>query len=401
MPVFEYKGIDSSSKKVSGTIDADSEKAARSKLRKQKIFPTKIVLEGSHSFFQPKRFFKSVKISEIANMTRQLAVLLNASIPLVDSLAAVQTQVENPILRKALGEIKEKVSEGSRLGDCLQAYPKIFDNISVSMVKAGEASGSLDLVFERLADFKENEVELRDKIKGAMTYPVIMILVAVGLIGFLFTNVIPEITVLFEKQEAALPLPTEIIIGITHFINDYWFVVLFMIAFFVFLAKRWLKSVRGREKVDHWKLTAPVFGELNQKVAVARFARTLSTLLVSGVQLLQGLDIVKDVMNNTVLCAVIQNTVVSVKEGESLAEPLRRSGRFPPLFLQMVTVGEKTGMLEKMLERVASTYDREVNQYVGQMVSLITPFMLIILGGIIFFIVMAVLMPILELASVA
>lgn len=398
MSLFQYKGIDAAGKKVSGTVDADSDKGARSKLRKLKIFPTHVTPadKGGGGF---SGFSKSVKVTEVANVTRQLAVLLNANIPLIDALAAAQDQTENPIIRKAFAEIKEKVSEGARLADCMQSYPEVFDDIFTYMVKAGEASGSLDVVFNRLADFKENQAELKAKIKGAMTYPVIMLIVAVGMIAFLFTSVVPKITKLFEKKKAALPLPTEIVMNITAFINDYWYVVIagLVMAFFAF--QSWKRSAAGREKLDRWKLTAPVFGELNRKVAVARLSRTLSTLLNSGVQLLAGLDIVKNVMDNVILARVIDETIVSVKEGEPLVAPLKRSGQFPTLFLQMIAVGEKTGMLEQMLEKVANTYDTEVDHYIGDMMTLITPIMLVFMGLTIGFIVMAVLMPILEFSD--
>ena len=401
MPVFEYKGIDAAGKKASGTIDAESDRAARTKLRKLRIFPTSVALEGSGSVFKMARASSKVTIIDVANVTRQMAVLLNAGIPLIDSLSAAQDQTENPSIRKAMAEIREKVSEGARLADCMQNYPEVFDNIFVFMVKAGEASGSLDVVFNRLAEFKENQAELGAKIKGALMYPVIMMIVAIAMIGFLFTNVVPKITKLFEKQKAALPLPTEIIVNITAFVNDYWFIVLggAVCAWLAF--KSWKKTAGGREKIDNWRLKAPIFGELNRKVAVARFARTLSTLLNSGVQLLAALDIVKNVMDNVILERVIDETIVAVKEGEALAAPLKRSGKFPSLFLQMITVGENTGMLEQMLERVANTFDTEVDHYIGNMMSLITPIMLVFMGLTIGFIVMAVLMPILEFANMS
>lgn len=399
MPVFEYKGVDANSKSVSGVVDADSERAARTKLRKQRIYPTKITLESSNKGLKGISFGKGVKVEEVALMTRQLSVLLNANIPLIDSLAAAQDQVENPVMRKALAEIKDKVSEGARLGDCMQAYPDVFDNIYIYMVKAGEASGSLDVVFKRLAEFKEAQAEMKAKVKSAMTYPVIMALVSVGMLGYIFTSVIPKIIAVFEKQKAALPGPTQLVIGITYFVQNYWLLVIIMavVAFFAFRA--WVNTPGGREKVDEFTLKMPVFGDLNRKVAVARFSRTLSTLLNSGVQLLQGLDIVRNVMDNVVLSKVVENTMVSVKEGESLADPLRRSGQFPTLFIQMVTVGEKTGMLEQMLEKVADTFDSEVDNAIASMTSLMTPVMLVVMGGAIGFIVFAVMMPILQLTQ--
>lgn len=399
MPVFEYKGVDANSKNVSGVIDAESEKAARAKLRKQRIFPTKITQEGGKSGQKGAKLFQTVTVEEIASMTRQLSVLLGAQIPLIDSLAATLDQVENPIIRKALTETKDKVTEGARLGDCMQAYPKVFDNIYVFMVKAGEASGALDVVLKRLADFKEAQAEMKAKIKSAMTYPVIMAIVATGMLGYIFTSVVPKITAVFQKQKAVLPVPTQVIINITYVIQNYWWLVIICGVGIFFATRAYARTKRGRERLDEFKLKAPVFGDLNRKVAVARFSRTLSTLLNSGVQLLPGLDIVRNVMDNIVLSKIIESTMVSVKEGESLADPLRRSGKFPTLFIHMVTVGEKTGMLEQMLEKVADTYDTEVDHAIDAMTSLLTPIMLVVMGGAIGFIVFAVMMPILQLTQ--
>ncbi|MBU0505058.1 MAG: type II secretion system F family protein [bacterium] len=395
MPLFEYKGVDAKSKNVSGTVDAESEKAARAKLRRQKIFPTKISQQGKG--IKEIRLFKGVKVEEIANMTRQLSVLLNANIPLIEALEATIDQVENPEIRKALTDIKGKVSEGSRMGDCLAAYPKVFDNIYIYMVKAGESSGSLDVVLDRLALFKEGQADLKQNIQSAMIYPALMIFVSFGMLLYLFTSVVPKITSMLIKQKAALPLPTQIVMGITDAILNYWYFVGAGLIIFVLWFLSWKGSVKGRERIDKWRLTAPIIGGLSIKIAVSRFARTLSTLLDSGVQLLPGLEIVKNVLDNVVLAKVIENVMANVKEGESLADPLSRSGYFPAMFLHMIKVGEKTGQLEKMLEKVAANYDKEVDTYVKGLTSMLTPVMLIFMGGMIGLIVAAVLLPILEM----
>lgn len=399
MAVFEYKGVDAKSKAVSGVIEADSEKAARIKLRKMRIFPTKVVPEGSGGGFKSIKLFQSVKVEEIATMCRQLSVLLNAKIPLIDSLAAVTDQVENPLIKKALTDIKGKVAEGARLGDCLESYPDVFDAIFIHMVKAGEASGALDTVFDRLAGFKEAAADLKAKIKSAMMYPIIMVLVSFGMLGYLFTSVVPKIASVIAKQNAVLPLPTQIVLGITEIIEGYWFICLLAFIGLVMLFLSWKRSASGRARLDEVSLKLPVFGQLNMKIAVSRFSRTLGTLLNNGVQLLQALDIVKNVMDNTVLAKIIDDVVVNVREGESLSEPLKRSGRFPSMFLHMIAVGEKTGQLENMLEKVAENYDKEVDAYVAGMTSLLTPVMLVFMGGAVGFIVFAVLMPILQLTQ--
>lgn len=397
MPIFEYKGIDAQSKSVSGVVDAESDKAARAKLRKQRIFPTRIAVEGSgRSGF---RFSKKVSIEEISAMSRQMAVLLSAKIPLVDSLEAIIEQVEHPIMRKALVEIKEKVSGGGRLADAMQAFPKIFDGIFVHMVRAGEASGSLDVVLNRIAAFKEAQANLKSSVKTAMAYPVVMAVVAIGILSYLFTKVIPQITEIIVKQKLALPLPTRIVMGITNIIQNYWYLVVIVVCVAVFIFISWKKSEKGRLRLDQWALKAPFFGELNRKIAVARFSRTLSTLLNSGVQLLPALGIVRHVMDNVVLAEVIDRVSLSVKEGESLSEPLRSSRRFPPIFLHMVRVGEKTGQLENMLEHVANTFDREVEDTLKSLTSILAPLMLVAIGLVIAFVVAAVLMPIIQMTQ--
>lgn len=399
MPVFEYTGVDANSKKVSGVIDAESDKAARAKLRKQRIYPTKLVQEGSRKGLKDIRLFSGVTVEEVAAMTRQMAVLLGANIPLIDTLAATLEQVENQEIRKALADIKERVSEGARLGDCMMTYPKVFDNIYIYMVKAGEASGSLDVVLLRLADYKEEQAKLKAKIASAMYYPVFMIVVAILILAYIFTYVVPKITKMFVKQKLTLPWYTQLIMKITEFLTTWQYVLVLVgvISFFIFLFIRYKNSPKGREQLDRWRLRLYVFGELSQKVAVARFAKTLSTLLSSGVQLLPALEIVRNVMDNVVLSKIIEDTMVSVKEGESLADPLRRSGRFPSMFIHMIVVGEKTGLLEQMLEKVADTYDNEVNTFIDGMTSLLTPVMLVGMGLTIGFIVVSVMAPIFQL----
>lgn len=397
MPVYHYKGIDAQSKAIKGLVDAENEKAARAKLRKQRIYPTQLTLELSRA---SRPIFKSrIQGKDIAHMTRQMAILLNAGIPLVDALGAVQDQVEHEDLRKTLADIKEKVSEGSRLWESMKMYPQIFDVIFINMVKAGESSGSLELILMRLADYKENQVQLANKVQSAMIYPVIMIVMSLGMMVFLFGFVIPEMARLFTKQKVALPVLTQVVLGLSEFLIGHWLGILIFVVLAIVLLNVYKKSPEGQKRFDHFKLTAPVFGEVNQKVVVARLSRTLSTLLSSGVQLLQGLEIVRDILNNVVLSAVIESTIARVKEGESLSETLRQSGRFPKMFIHMLSIGEKTGMLEQMLNKISDTYDVESKQAIDSMTSLITPILVIFMGAVVSIIVFAVLMPIMKLGN--
>ncbi|MBL7685338.1 MAG: type II secretion system F family protein, partial [Deltaproteobacteria bacterium] len=371
MPIYAYKGIDAAGKKVNGNIDGENIKAARAKLRKMNIFPTDLTeagqggvasISGGINF---SRLFQRVKVQEVANMTRQLSTLISANIPLVDAIAALVDQVENPLLKETLSKIKEKVTEGSRLADAMKAYPNIFSDLFTNMIAAGEASGALDTVLVRLADITESQAKLQSKIKGALTYPVVMAFVGVTLMGFLMVSVVPKITKIFEDTKATLPLPTRVLVAVSHFMQNYWYIPVLMIPFIIYAFNRYKKTPKGRLFLDNLSLKMPIFGEMLRMVAISRFCRTMSTMLASGVQLLTAMDIVKNIVDNSVLTQVIEETKNSVKEGESIAEPLKRSGQFPPIVTQMISVGEKTGQLETMLERVADNYDLQVDTKVS------------------------------------
>ncbi|MDO8518934.1 MAG: type II secretion system inner membrane protein GspF [Deltaproteobacteria bacterium] len=404
MPVYEYKGIDAKGKAVAGVVDAENERAGRLKLRRTGVFTTEIFPEGGKGFsltgkISSLSFLQRVKTSELAHMTRQLATLLAANIPLVEALAALGEQVENPLLKKAIPQIKDKVVEGRRLHDAMKAYPKIFDDLYIFMIQAGETSGALEQVLNRLADFTEYQAELKSKVTAALIYPVIMALVGSTLMLYLLISVVPKIVSIFEDAKAVLPLPTRLLMAVSGFAQGYWWLLLILAGLGGWLFRRYAKTLNGRTRLDRLSLKAPIFGELFRKIAISRFSRTLSTLLKSGVQLLPALDIVKNVVNNQVLSAAIDATKGSVREGESIAEPLKRSGQFPPMVIHMIAVGEKTGGLETMLEKVADSYDNEVNTTVGSLTTLLEPLMILIMGGVVSFIVLSILLPILRMSD--
>ncbi len=407
MPAFQYKGVDAAGKTVSGTIEAESERAARLKLRKGQIFPTRLSEEGKGGFSisldQDVSILKSlrrVKVVEIAEMTRQLATLLGANIPLVDSLATLADQLENPILRSAVGQVKDKVREGARLADAMRAHPDVFSDLYVQMVRAGEASGALDTVLTRLADFTEGQASLRSKVKGALTYPLIMMSVGFLLVVFLLVGVIPEITKIFDDAKVALPLPTRFLLAVSGFMQSYWYLFLVFIPLLFYGFRRFKRHPKGRFFLDRTSLKVPVFGEIFHLTAISRFARTLSTLLSSGVQLLPAMDIVKEIVQNLLLRDAVAQAMTNVKEGESLGEPLRRSGLFPPIVIQMIRVGEKTGALEAMLDRVADNYDTRINTKLSALTSLLEPVIIVVMGLVVAFIVLSVLLPMLKLNQV-
>lgn len=408
MPVFEYVGVDKSRKKASGVIEAESDKAARLKLRKMGIYPEKLVMEGAgkkvslSSSVDFSAWTHRIKIQDVSAMTRQLSTLISAGIPLVESLSALVDQVENPKLRKIVSQVREKVTEGQKLSDAMRAHPKVFSDLFVNMINAGENSGALDQVLNRLATFTENQTRLQSKVKGAMMYPIIVSVVGLGLVVMLMVFVIPKLLSIFEDQEIALPLPTRALIAVSHAMSSPWFfVILFVVVpLLIYGGRRWLATEKGRLFWDRRMLKLPLFGKLTRLVAISRFARTLSTLLNSGVPLLSAMGIVRNIVSNVVIRRVIEDTATSVQEGASVAEPLRKSGEFPTIVTQMIAIGEKTGELEKMLECVANTYDEEVENTVSGLTTAMEPLMIVAMAGVIFFIVLAVFMPMMKMSEI-
>ena len=410
MAVYAYKGFDAKGKPIAGMRDSDSPKTLRNILRRDGIMVSSI--EESLSAAQKTAGQKTggfsisiggdrVSSEELSVATRQLATLINASIPLVDALNALVDQVEHPKLRAVLGSIKQRVNEGASLADAMAEHPKIFNNLFVNMIRAGESSGALDIVLNRLADFTENQAKLQQQVGGAMVYPAIMILVAVGVIGIMMTFVVPKIVRLFENQKQALPLPTTMLIWASNFTRDYWWAVLLAIAALIFWFTRFRRTPEGQRKLDQFKLSAPFFGQVMRALAVARFARTLSTLLSSGVPLLVAFDIVKNIVNNKIILEAIESARAAVQEGESIAAPLKRSGQFPPIVTHMIAVGEKSGQLEAMLGKIADAYDAQVESRIGMVMSLLGPMLIIVMGVTVGFIVFAILAPMLQMTNFA
>ncbi len=405
MPVFEYVGIDSKGKRSNGIVDAENERAARSKLRRMGVFPMSLNVQGAakkqklalSTQVDFSKYFQRIKVQDIAVMTRQLATLVAAGIPLVDSLTALIDQVENMKLRTILSQVREMVMGGSKLSDALKNHPKVFGDLYVNMVNAGENSGALEIVLQRLADFTEGQSKLRSKIIGAMIYPAIMSIVGISLMGMLLVYVVPKVTKIFEDVNATLPLPTRVLMGASNAVKDYWYIFLVLILAAIYAFRRYIRTPDGREWFDRRMLKAPLIGKLQRMIMISRFSRTLSTLLASGVPLLASMDIVRNIVTNTVIKRVIEQTRDNVREGQSVAEPLKRSGEFPPIVTQMIAIGERTGELEKMLERVADSYDAQVDNTISTLMTLLEPIMILVMAGVVSFIVMSILLPIMKL----
>ncbi|MBW2638081.1 MAG: type II secretion system F family protein, partial [Deltaproteobacteria bacterium] len=364
MPVYEYSALNAKGKKLKGIIDADSIISARQKLRERSIFPTDLrettarEREERHTKISLGRLFKKVGLREISIMTRQLATLLGAGLPLVPSLAAIVSQTVNPHLKKTMAEIKEEVNEGKSLAESISHYPGIFSAFYVSMVRAGEASGALNIVLDRLADFNERQQALRGKVRAALTYPLFMFIIGSFVMFFMVTFIVPRITGIFEEMNQTLPGITVFLISVSGFLRSFWFVLLLLIAaLFAGLRYAFTKTERGQYMWDRIRLRMPLVGPLSHKIAVARFSRTLGTLLESGVPLLSALFIVKNIVNNRLISDVIENARREVEEGQSLSGTLSKSELFPPLTIQMISVGEQSVNIEQMLYKVSDSYE--------------------------------------------
>jgi general secretion pathway protein F len=402
MPLFEYKGITQGGKTVRSTVDADNVRNARARLKKDGIFVEEIRDKSRQKAAAKKRTSSSggVGVEDRAMMTRQLATLLKANISLVDALNAVGDQVEQPTLKEAIFDIKTMVNEGSTFHKGLAKYPKIFNFVYVTMIEAGEASGTLDVILLRLAEFTEAENELNSKVKSATLYPIIMFAFVSIMLGVMFIFVIPKMQAIFESAEMKLPWYTEIVIGISSFMVNDWYIVLGFIFFSTLIYRNWKNSPGGSKQYDAIILKLPVVGKIARLVAVSRFTRTLATLLQGGVPMLQAMDIVKNVVGNQVLAAAIEDARNNISEGESIAAPLRRSEQFPPIVTHMVAIGEKTGDLENMLSQISDSYDFQVKTQIAGLTALLEPFMIIMMGGVIGAIVFSIMIPMFEMANI-
>ncbi len=403
MPVYEYTALNQSGKQQKGIIEAESQSSARQKIRGSGKFPVNIKETTPHAPGLKRNFNlgfslnQRVKQQEIHIATRQLATLLGAGIPLVSAIGALIEQTTNQGLKKILAQIKDSVNEGNSLTSSLAKHPKLFSKIYINMIRAGEASGSLDIVLDRLAEFGESQQAMKSRVKAALMYPIFMAVVGTVVLFLLITFIVPSITQVFDEMQQALPLPTIFLITISNFLRTYWwFVILVVIAVGVFV-KFFIDSDKGRIFWDRLQLRLPLIGSLNRRIAAARFGRTLGSLLHSGVPMIASLHIVKNILNNVILAEVIDEATEELEKGRSLSEVLRRSRWFSPMLVQMIAVGEQSGALEKMLDKVADSYEKEIESKILAMTSLIEPIMILVMGLAVSFIVISVLLPIFEM----
>ncbi|MHC5020717.1 MAG: type II secretion system F family protein [Planctomycetota bacterium] len=400
MPIFEYEAVDQQGKKVTGTLDAKDKGDAKQQLQAEGLFPSGLREstgggDGDGVIAKPRKkgggFGVSVK--ELTNFTVQLATLIDAGLPIVRSLRVLEGQLKAGLLKTTVGAVAEDVEGGSPLSDAMGKHPKVFDRLYMNMVKAGEIGGVLDQILNRLAEFMDKSYHLRKKVIGAMIYPAAVITFAVSVVIVLLIFIVPRFEKLFREMRLELPQVTKVLIGVSRWLldNSYWLplviIALFVIGIFL---KRVPKIAM---LIDGFKLRVPLFGTIARKAVIARFSRTLGTLTQAGVGIIDALEICQGTSNNAVVAEAIEGIKDSVREGESIAGPMSQARVFDDVVVNMVDVGEETGELDRMLLKVGDTYDKDVEVAVDSMVSLLEPLLIIVVGGIVFFIVLALFLP--------
>ena len=407
MTVYTYKATDKNGKYVEGDISASDYKAAIQQIRKLNYFPVKVSEgKGSSKFsfgmaLSMPSWGSPIPVKDLMTFTQQLATLVDSGLTLDDGLSTLVKLSETEKTRSVLADIRKQVHAGSSFADALAEHPKVFSKLYVNMIRAGEAGGILGEALSRLALFMEKSVELKNSIRSAMVYPAILTLVGGTAVIVLITFVIPQFSKLFEEMGAALPIPTQIMLGLSSLIIDYWPALILGFTGFIAAFNLYLRTNSGRLKWDGMLLKLPLFGPLIQKIEVSRFSLTLATLLKSGVPILQAMEIVRSIIINRVISDSIIVIQQALKKGQGLSGPLQKAGVFPPMAVHMITVGETSGALDKMLTKVSNTYDKEVEQSIKQVISLIEPMMILFMAVVIGFIVVSMLLAIFSANDIA
>jgi type IV pilus assembly protein PilC len=419
MPNFQYTALDAKGEQTSGVLAANNKDEATQQLRAQGLYLTSLNEEGvgakkvkgpvKKSSKKPaaKSFGGGgrVKPKNLMIFTRQLATLIDSGLPLLRSLTVLHKQEPNPLLRTTIGNLADSVQGGSTFSESLATHPKIFNKLYVNMVKAGELGGVLEIVLNRLAEYQEKAQKLKNKIVSAMVYPVIVMFIAVAIMVFLMIFIVPKFEEMFQEQGEDLPMISKIVFGLSKFMlanplvlpNVVFVFILFVVL--VLLFNMWGRTKGGRSAIDTLKLRMPIFGDIQRKSSVSRFARTLGTLVTSGVPILQALNITRDTAGNVVISKAIEKVHEAVKEGESIVTPLQASGVFPNMVISMVDVGEETGQLPEMLLKIADVYDDEVDNAVTALTSILEPIMIVILALVVGSVVFALFLPLIKMIS--
>ncbi len=403
MPVYEYTALDAKGKMTSGIIDADGARAARQKLRATGIFPVDVKESQETPEKKTTRstdlfsYLRRVRPAEIAIMTRQLSTLITAGFPLVSAIDSLVPQTKSHRLKTILAQVKDAIVEGQSFAQALSQYPGIFTPLFINMVRAGETSGTLEIVLERLADITEKQQDLKNRIQTALAYPVFMCIIGVLVLFVLLTYIVPSITSIFTDMNQVLPTPTRVLIFLSGFFKSFWWVILIFIIAAGIALHRVKKTEKGRYVYDKTMLSLPVFGILTGKLAVARFTRTLGSLLENGVSMLIALDIVKNIAGNVLISDVVQNAAQEVGKGQALWASLKEGQIFPQLSIQMIQVGEQSGELEGMLNKIADVFEKEAENSIMRLTSYLEPIMILVMGCIVGFIVLSICLPIFEM----
>jgi type IV pilus assembly protein PilC len=401
MPIFVWKGQTKKGEKKKGEVDAADEATVKAQLRRQGY--TAITVGAKPKDLMEYLPFMQQKVSEkdVVVFARIFATMINAGLPLIQCLDLLGKQEQNKTFAKVIGSIKDDIEGGSTLTDALKKFPKIFDDLFVNLVAAGESGGILDVILQRLSGYMEKAMKLKSKVKGAMTYPISVLVISIGVVAVLLLKVIPVFQKMFEGMGSALPGPTQFLVDASQFAQDYYLYMGGGVVALVFAFKRYYATENGTLTIDALVLKSPVFGPLLKKVAVAKFTRTLSTMMQSGVPIMEGLGIVSKTSGNKIIEIALMKTRQSISEGKTIAEPLMETDIFPPMVVQMIAVGEATGALDTMLAKIADFYDDEVDAAVGAMTALLEPFMMVFLGGVVGGMIIAMYLPIFQMAAAA
>jgi len=399
MPVYLWVGKNRNGEVQKGEIELANEDAVRNHLSKLRITPTKIKKKPKDLFENVAFLQPPIKEKDVIIFSRQFSTMIDAGLPIIQCLDILYSQQENKTFKNMLKDIKESVEGGQTLAEALRKYPRQFDDLYVNMVAAGEAGGILDTILRRLSAYMEKAAKLKAQVKGAMTYPIITIIVAIIVVAVILVFVIPVFQEMFETFGGALPVPTQIVVNMSEFAKDKILYIIIGMVIFIFAFRKYYRTNKGRITIDALMLKLPVFGMLLRKVAVAKFTRTMGTMLASGVAILEALDIVAKTAGNKTIERSIYTVRSGIAEGRTMADPLSETGVFPPMVCQMIAVGEATGALDAMLGKIADFYDEEVDQAVENLTSMIEPFMMVFLGTVIGALVVAMYLPVFKMAG--
>jgi type IV pilus assembly protein PilC len=401
MPTFEYLARDRAGKLIQGNLAGADEQSVREQLRRKELFVTNITPKkqaSTQSFGWIRK--KNVPLGDMVVMSRQLATLVGAGLPLVESLFSLIGQTQNPMLKSALMEIRSDVLAGSTFSDALAKHPKIFSDLYQSLAKAGEIAGALDETLQTAAEQLDKEQELKEKVKSAFVYPIAVLVTAAGVVSFLLTFVVPVFAKVYNQFHAPLPLPTQMLINLSMIIHNFWYIVIAAGYLAYRMYKKWHATDKGKRTCDLWKMKMPLLGPLNRKIAIARLTRTFGAMVSAGVPILSGLQTSAKVTGNTIFMEVVADACQKVNEGIKLSEPLEQSGQFPSMVTRMISAGEESGNLDEMLRQITAFYDRDIEYAVQKLTRMMEPLMTVVLGAVVGFILLALYMPIFNLSKV-